>query len=91
MTRSRFASTTLAALDAAIVADPDRYEAIVADNQRAHAASGHWGVPTFVFKGEPFFGQQRIDLLLWPAEAERIGDTKRVRARMIRRRATRFC
>jgi 2-hydroxychromene-2-carboxylate isomerase len=22
-------------------------------------------VPTFVFKGEPFFGQDRIDLLLW--------------------------
>jgi 2-hydroxychromene-2-carboxylate isomerase len=55
----------LAALDAAIVADPERYEAIIAGNERDHAASGHWGVPTFVFKGEPFFGQDRIDLLLW--------------------------
>ncbi|MGO9357981.1 MAG: 2-hydroxychromene-2-carboxylate isomerase [Xanthobacteraceae bacterium] len=55
----------LAALDAAIAADPDRYEAIIAGNERDHAASGHWGVPTFVFKGEPFFGQDRIDILTW--------------------------
>ncbi len=55
----------LAAMDAAITADPDRYEAIIADNEKAHAASGHWGVPTFVFENEPFFGQDRIDLLIW--------------------------
>lgn len=55
----------LAALDAAITADPDRYEAIIAENERAHAQSGHWGVPTFAFDGEPFFGQDRIDLLVW--------------------------
>ena len=28
-------------------------------------ASGHWGVPTFVIRGEPFFGQDRIDTLCW--------------------------
>ena len=28
-------------------------------------ASGHWGVPTFVIRGEPFFGQDRIDTLRW--------------------------
>ena len=55
----------LATLDAAIVADPNRYEAIIAKNERAHAQSGHWGVPTFVFDGEPFFGQDRIDLVVW--------------------------
>lgn len=55
----------LAAMDAAIAADPDRYERIIADNERDHAASGHWGVPTFVFEKEPFFGQDRIDLLIW--------------------------
>ena len=55
----------LAAMDAAISADPDRYEKIIADNERDHAASGHWGVPTFVFEGEPFFGQDRIDMLIW--------------------------
>jgi 2-hydroxychromene-2-carboxylate isomerase len=59
----------LAAMDAAITADPDRYEAIIADNEKAHAASGHWGVPTFVFENEPFFGQDRIELLIWRMEA----------------------
>jgi len=55
----------LPAMDAAVAADPDRYEEIIAGNEKAHAASGHWGVPTFVFENEPFFGQDRIDLLVW--------------------------
>ena len=28
-------------------------------------AAGHWGVPTMVVRGEPFFGQDRIDTLRW--------------------------
>jgi len=55
----------LAAMDAAVAADPDRYERVIAENEKEHAASGHWGVPTFVFENEPFFGQDRIDLLIW--------------------------
>ena len=27
--------------------------------------AGHWGVPTLVFDGEPFFGQDRLALLEW--------------------------
>ncbi|GAA5317473.1 MAG: 2-hydroxychromene-2-carboxylate isomerase [Candidatus Pelagadaptatus aseana] len=34
-------------------------------NQAALEASGHWGVPTMVVNGEPFFGQDRIDTLRW--------------------------
>jgi 2-hydroxychromene-2-carboxylate isomerase len=60
----------LAAMDAAIVADPDRYEQIIAGNEQDHATSGHWGVPTFVFENEPFFGQDRIDLLIWRMESK---------------------
>ena len=55
----------LAAMDKAVAADPDRFEAAIAGNEKDHAASGHWGVPTFVFEKEPFFGQDRIDLLIW--------------------------
>ena len=40
----------LAAMDKAIEADPDRFEAVIAGNEKDHAASGHWGVPTFVFE-----------------------------------------
>lgn len=59
------AGLDLAQLEAEIVADPDRYDETIRSNERDHAASGHWGVPTFVFKDEPFFGQDRLDLLLW--------------------------
>jgi 2-hydroxychromene-2-carboxylate isomerase len=55
----------LATMDAAIEADPDRYERVIAGNEQDHAASGHWGVPTFAFENEPFFGQDRIDMLIW--------------------------
>jgi len=59
------AGLDLATMDAAVAADPARYDAIIAENQRALEAAGHWGVPTMVFDGEPFFGQDRIDLLVW--------------------------
>ena len=36
-----------------------------AANHEALLKSGHWGVPTFVYRGEPFFGQDRFDQLLW--------------------------
>lgn len=60
----------LAAMDVAVAADPDHYEAVIKGNEDAHAASGHWGVPTFVFENEPFFGQDRIDLLIWRMESK---------------------
>ena len=30
--------------------------------------AGHWGVPTLVFEGEPFFGQDRIAMAKWRME-----------------------
>ena len=54
-----------AALIAAVDADPDRYDAMTEANQQAQQAAGHGGVPLFVFEGEPFFGQDRIGVLLW--------------------------
>ena len=52
-------------LSSAIAAEPGRHDAVIADNQRALEAAGHWGVPTMVFEGEPFFGQDRIDHIEW--------------------------
>lgn len=54
-----------AELDAEVAADADALDAEVAANQAALEAAGHWGVPTLVFEGEPFFGQDRIDVALW--------------------------
>jgi 2-hydroxychromene-2-carboxylate isomerase len=55
-------------MQSAIAADPGRYEEALASNDRALRASGHWGVPTMVFDGEPFFGQDRFDMLVWRLE-----------------------
>ncbi|MBR0692320.1 2-hydroxychromene-2-carboxylate isomerase [Bradyrhizobium lablabi] len=74
-TAASAAGFDLAAMDAAIAADPDRYGRVIKDNEEAHAGSGHWGVPTFVFENEPFFGQDRIDLLIWRMESK--GMTRR--------------
>jgi len=54
--------------------DLDEMEAAIAASdhleeiERNHGAleqAGHWGVPTMVVRGEPFFGQDRIDTLRW--------------------------
>ena len=59
------AGLDLAELDRAIAAEPERHEAALAANDAALRAAGHWGVPTAVFRGEPFFGQDRLDTLVW--------------------------
>jgi 2-hydroxychromene-2-carboxylate isomerase len=75
---AKAAGFDLAAMDRAIAADPDRYEDVIKDNEAAHAASCHWGVPTFAFDNEPFFGQDRIDLPIWRMESK--GLTRRQRS-----------
>lgn len=40
-------------------------EGIIADNQKAFDAAVHWGVPCMVFDDETFYGQDRMDVLLW--------------------------
>jgi 2-hydroxychromene-2-carboxylate isomerase len=59
------AGLNLTELDAEAVADADALDAEIHANQAALEASGHWGVPTLVFDSEPFFGQDRIDMVLW--------------------------
>ena len=52
-------------VSADVEANPEKYDERIEANQRAHKAAGHWGVPTMVFNGEPFYGQDRVDMLLW--------------------------
>ena len=59
------AGLDLAALDAEALAQADALDAEIAANQAALEAVGHWGVPTLAFDGEPFFGQDRIEMALW--------------------------
>jgi len=57
-----------AELAAKVAAEPETLDAEIAANQAALEAAGHWGVPTLVFEGEPFFGQDRIALVQWRME-----------------------
>ncbi|MEO0589931.1 MAG: DsbA family protein [Pseudomonadota bacterium] len=64
------AGLDLAELDAEALSDVDGLDAEIAANQDALEASGHWGVPTLVFEGEPFFGQDRVDMAKWRMEQQ---------------------
>lgn len=46
------------------IGDGDHLEEIERNHNDLEAA-GHWGVPTMVIRGEPFFGQDRIDTVRW--------------------------
>ena len=59
------AGLDLLEMDSAIVAEPGLHDAALAANDAALRAAGHWGVPTCVFRGEPFFGQDRLATLIW--------------------------
>lgn len=62
------AGLDLAELDAEVVAKAEQLDSEIAANEKALAAAGHWGVPTLVFEGEPFFGQDRIEMAKWRME-----------------------
>lgn len=62
------AGLSLKELDQQVIDDESRLESVIAQNQADHDKAGHWGVPTCAFEGEPFFGQDRLDVLLWRLE-----------------------
>lgn len=59
------ADLDLADMEKSIAAEPEKYDAQIESHQKELETAGHWGVPTMVFEGEPFFGQDHIDALLW--------------------------
>lgn len=62
------AGLDFAELEAEAASDSDALDAEIAENQNALEAAGHWGVPTLVLDGEPFFGQDRIEMAKWRME-----------------------
>lgn len=65
------AGLEFAELEAEVAADAEALDAEIAANQAALEDAGHWGVPTLVIDGEPFFGQDRIAHARW-----RLGQTE---------------
>ncbi len=59
------AGLDLADMERAIAGKEAEYEDAITTNEAALEKSGHWGVPTLAFKGEAFFGQDRIDMCIW--------------------------
>lgn len=54
-----------AELERTAASEQARLDAQLIANEIAQAESGHWGVPLFLFEGEPFFGQDRLPDLVW--------------------------
>lgn len=52
-------------LDAIVRDESADLAAEIARNEAEQRNAGHWGVPLFVFDHEPFFGQDRLDHLIW--------------------------
>jgi 2-hydroxychromene-2-carboxylate isomerase len=58
------AGLSLTALETFAREDPQRVEAAIQRNEDAQMTQ-HWGVPLMVLDDEPFFGQDRLDSLVW--------------------------
>lgn len=64
------AGLDFAELESEVAREPEALDAEIASNQGALEDAGHWGVPTLVFEGEPFFGQDRIAMAQWRMETK---------------------
>lgn len=58
------AGFALDALDTWVRDNPDRIAGAIVENE-AEQLKHHWGVPLMVINEEPFFGQDRLDSLIW--------------------------
>ncbi len=59
------AGLDLNSMRASIKGNEQNYDAKIAQNQADLEMAGHWGVPCLIVDGEPFHGQDRIDLAVW--------------------------
>jgi 2-hydroxychromene-2-carboxylate isomerase len=53
------------AILADVKANPKKYDDRLNANNKVKAKTGHGGVPLMVFRGEPFFGQDKFDVFFW--------------------------
>ena len=65
------AGCDLAEMDAVLAVESERLDAAIKANEAAQREGGHYGVPLMVLDGEPFFGQDRVDQLVWRLEQKK--------------------
>lgn len=65
----------LAAMDVQQEAEAGRLDDVIKQNEADQRLGGHYGVPLMVYEGEPFFGQDRYDQLVWRMQQQ--GMTRR--------------
>lgn len=63
----------LPVMERQVASDQQRLDAAIAANRQDQLAAGHWGAPLFVHDGEIFFGQDRIEDLVWHLENNGVG------------------
>jgi 2-hydroxychromene-2-carboxylate isomerase len=68
------AGCDLTAMDAIVVAEQTRLDAALTANETAQREGGHYGVPLMVYDGEPFFGQDRFEQLVWRMKGKGVGE-----------------
>ena len=54
--------------------NPEKVDAVWQKNSALQAQTGHGGVPLMIYNGEPFFGQDRLDVLLWRLQKEGLAE-----------------
>jgi len=59
------AGLNLSELESVVNSDATGIDKQIKQNEADQQSGGHWGVPLMVFENEPFFGQDRVDSLLW--------------------------
>lgn len=67
------AGCDLDTLEAVIEGKDQALDAQLAQHDQDLRAAGHWGVPTCVLAGEPFFGSDRLDVLEWRLDQMGVG------------------
>ena len=55
-------------MDRVLAGESERLDAAIKANEAAQREGGHYGVPLMVLDGEPFFGQDRVEQLVWRLE-----------------------
>ena len=71
------AALDLSAMERAVDAGREQgdHASALEANQAALETAGHWGVPTCVYKGAPFFGEDRIETLRWQLTKDGLAKT----------------